>query len=187
MFRRILAAGGSAAASMLIAGSALAQVGALSGAVYEPASKTGLAGAEVQIVGTKLVAMTAADGSYTITDVPAGMRKVRITRPGYLTFSLSEVRIEALDTAHVYVALAPEPAAHPHHVSTAEPGVVREPGPMYIIDGVILASGVVPPKIDPKTIESVEVIGGDAARKMYGESAVTGVIMITTRKMPDGR
>jgi hypothetical protein len=178
MLRSLFAVGCTVAASALIAGSAAAQGGFLSGAIYDPGSRTGLAGAEVRIAGTSLVAITTADGRYTIADVPAGMHKVEIARSGYRTFSLPEVRIGAADTAHVYVVLGLAPAAR---------DAACDPGPMYIIDGVILACGSAPPRIEPATIESVEVIKGDMARRMYGDAAGTGVIMITTRKAPDRR
>lgn len=181
MLRSFVAFGCTIAASALVVGSAAAQTGALTGAIYDPGGKTGVAGVEVRIAGTDLVAITTADGRYTIAGVPAGSQKIEIARSGYGSLSLAEIRIRASDTSHVYVALTAAPADDAAKAAADAP---EEAGPMYIIDGVILA---VPPTIDPKNIESVEVIKGEAARKMYGKRAGTGVIVITTRKAPSGR
>jgi Ca-activated chloride channel family protein len=54
-----------------------------------------------------------------------------------------------------------------------------------LADGVLLAPGTKVSELDPKTIESVEVIKGAAAESLYGSRAVNGVIRITTRRIPD--
>ena len=56
----------------------------------------------------------------------------------------------------------------------------RSQEPLYIVDGVILASGM--QDIDAMDIESVEVVKGAAAASMYGSRAANGVIQITTRR-----
>ncbi|MBW3630843.1 MAG: TonB-dependent receptor, partial [Gemmatimonadetes bacterium] len=53
------------------------------GRVTDSASGQPLAGAQVAVVGTASVALTAADGSYRIAGVPAGTQRVRVTRVGY--------------------------------------------------------------------------------------------------------
>lgn len=52
--------------------------------------------------------------------------------------------------------------------------------PLYVVDGVIIGAGAI--DIDALDIESIEVIKGEAARKLYGERAADGVVSITTRK-----
>jgi TonB-linked SusC/RagA family outer membrane protein len=52
--------------------------------------------------------------------------------------------------------------------------------PLYVVDGIILASGL--PDINPSDIESVEVVKGAAASSLYGARAGNGVIQITTKR-----
>lgn len=52
--------------------------------------------------------------------------------------------------------------------------------PLYIVDGVLLASSIA--DLNPADIESVEVVKGAAASTLYGSRAASGVISITTRR-----
>lgn len=58
--------------------------------------------------------------------------------------------------------------------------LVREGTPLYVIDGVVVTE-VAAKTVMPHEIASIEVVKGDAARRTYGEKAVTGVIRISTR------
>ena len=60
-----------------------AQAGTVTGTVTEAATRRPLAGATVSVVGTQLGTITAADGRFTIANVPAGGRAVRVTLIGY--------------------------------------------------------------------------------------------------------
>lgn len=51
--------------------------------------------------------------------------------------------------------------------------------PLYVLDGVIVAREAIE-DIDPRAIESIEVIKGGAAQGLYGERAADGVVVITT-------
>jgi TonB-dependent SusC/RagA subfamily outer membrane receptor len=53
--------------------------------------------------------------------------------------------------------------------------------PVLLIDGEIVGREAVE-ALDPKDIESIEVIKGPAAAALYGERAANGVIRITTRR-----
>ena len=57
-------------------------------------------------------------------------------------------------------------------------------GPMYVVDGVILASGINGTTVDLESldIESIEVVKGAAAASLYGSRAASGVIAITTNR-----
>jgi TonB-linked SusC/RagA family outer membrane protein len=55
----------------------------------------------------------------------------------------------------------------------------RSQEPLYIVDGVVLTSGI--DDINPQDIESVEVVKGAAASSLYGSRAGAGVIQITTK------
>jgi TonB-linked SusC/RagA family outer membrane protein len=52
--------------------------------------------------------------------------------------------------------------------------------PLYVVDGVILTSGIA--DLNSADIESVEVVKGAAAASLYGSRAGAGVIQITTKK-----
>lgn len=56
----------------------------------------------------------------------------------------------------------------------------RMQGPAYVVDGILLASGL--DDINPADIESIEVIKGAAATSFYGATAGNGVIQITTKR-----
>ena len=56
----------------------------------------------------------------------------------------------------------------------------RSQGPAYVVDGVLLASGL--DDINPADIESMEIIKGAAATSFYGATAGNGVIQITTKR-----
>ena len=56
----------------------------------------------------------------------------------------------------------------------------RSQEPLYIVDGVILASGL--QDVDANSIESIEVVKGAAAASLYGSRAANGVVQITTKR-----
>jgi TonB-dependent SusC/RagA subfamily outer membrane receptor len=152
--------------------------------------------------------VTGTDGRFTIANVPVGTQELEAVRTGYRPFRLPGVRIASPDTAHIYLALSvvPEAPATVEAVdaggsppgfeiaagkimvrskTTTSVGEISENAPLYIIDGVILAPGTMVAGLDPKLIESVEVIKGAAAESLYGSRAANGVITITMRKIPD--
>ncbi len=55
----------------------------------------------------------------------------------------------------------------------------RSQDPLYIVDGVILQSGMV--DLDALDIKSIEIVKGAAAASLYGSRAAAGVIQITTK------
>ena len=58
--------------------------------------------------------------------------------------------------------------------------------PMLLIDGVRSTTAAMH-RLDPKTIENVEVVKGSAAIAEYGADAQHGVITITTKPVPPPR
>lgn len=202
MIRRLVVAAGSVvAASVMLAAPLGAQTGVLSGVIYDQTNKTGLAGAEVRIKGTELVATSGADGRFTIANVPAGSRELETTRTGYRSYRLPSVKIGAADTAFVYLALskAPDDAGAVDSTSPGDEvrgrmllstretsvGEVSENAPLYIIDGIVLASGSIPKGLEALDIVSVEVVKGATAESLYGSRGKNGIIRITTRRKPD--
>jgi hypothetical protein len=54
---------------------------------------------------------------------------------------------------------------------------------VYYLDGKEITAKQVE-AIDPKTIHEVEVIKGESARRMLGDRAAYGVVMITSKALP---
>jgi TonB-dependent SusC/RagA subfamily outer membrane receptor len=82
-------------------------------------------------------------------------------------------------------ARATEPAARDRQPlirmqPSRTPGEAPEPAPLYIIDGVIMTGDVLS-RIRPDDIESIEVVKGAAAVRLYGSRAANGVILIRTK------
>jgi len=198
--RFVVNAGFAIAASFLLAGTAIAQTGVLSGAVFAGDSKTGLEGATVTVAGTTLSAITGKGGRFTIADVPAGDQTLRIRR---VEFAAREdrVRIAAGDTTHAYYALVSPTEADAGQrlgVRTSEGAFVVVDGviadqeggnsPLIIVDGVIMSDPKTSMKeLDPNRIEAVEVLKGSAAEASYGSRATNGVVIITTKPRPPQR
>ena len=61
--------------------------GTVRGHVTDAATSRAIAEAQVLVEGTRLGAVTNASGDYTISNVPAGPRRVTVRRIGYEPFS----------------------------------------------------------------------------------------------------
>lgn len=202
MLRRVVvAAGSTVAASLLFAGTAMAQTGVLSGTVLASGAGTALAGATITIVGTNLSAVTDSSGRFTIANVPAGDVELRVRRPQFGALS-DRVRVAVGDTTRATYHLSnPEDERRnrvmlrsnrdsiadetPTEVRITEPRSGAASRPLFIVDGVIMVDGdEYMKRIDPAGIESVEVIRGELARDKYGPRAAEGVIMIRTKAVP---
>ncbi|MCU0649355.1 MAG: SusC/RagA family TonB-linked outer membrane protein, partial [Gemmatimonadaceae bacterium] len=102
--RKLLAV---AAASLAWTVSAAAQsTGRISGRVIDEGSSGPIASATVQVVGTQLGASTRADGGFTITGVPSGAQRVRVTRLGFAPKEVA-VTVATNETATIQVAMSP--------------------------------------------------------------------------------
>ena len=58
--------------------------------------------------------------------------------------------------------------------------------PLYILDGEIISDNKMK-KLDPNSIEKVEVLKGASATALYGSRAQNGAIIITSKKYLKGR
>ncbi len=72
--------------------------GTITGRVYNPATKEYVRDAEVSVQGVDRVTATENDGSYTLTNVPAGTATVEVRFTGYTTAS-AQVNVAAGQTA----------------------------------------------------------------------------------------
>jgi TonB-dependent SusC/RagA subfamily outer membrane receptor len=184
MNRTFVRAAGSFALVALSAVPIAAQNGVLSGAIFDETNNVGLGGVTVRIPGTELRATTGRDGRFTITGVPAGIREIEAVRTGYHPYKLSRLRVVESDTAFIYLSLAVAPLEPTPSVPvrTETPlGQLSPNAPMYIVDGVVLAAGSMP-DVAPDRIESMEVVRGAAAEKLYGARAANGVIVVKTKR-----
>lgn len=66
---------------------AMAQKGKVSGSVKDADTGETLIGASVTVKGTNLGTMTAANGGYAITNVPAGTQTIQVSYVGYVTLT----------------------------------------------------------------------------------------------------
>lgn len=82
--------------------------GSIAGAVLENGNPAlPVQGATVAVVGSSLSATTAADGTYTLNNVPFGTHTVRMTSPGYATLSAS-VTVDGAETQNFGPAAVPD-------------------------------------------------------------------------------
>jgi TonB-dependent starch-binding outer membrane protein SusC len=84
--------------------------GQVTGTVTSAATLSPIAGANVQVVGTSLGAVTAADGRFTINNVPAGNHTIRVSMVGRAP-QTATVTVAAGQTATVDIRLAEQAVA----------------------------------------------------------------------------
>ena len=198
MLRRLVVTGSAIAASLIVAGSAAAQTGVLSGTVVGTAARTPLVGATVTVVGSTLSAVTDSTGRFTIANVPAGDVELRVRRVEFYPLA-DRVRIAAGDTTRAdYQLLHPdderlnreasrEPRANVEIMADSAVisfGAKEARRPLIIVDGVIMSPSYDIKEFDANRIESIEVVKGEVAKGMYGTRAGDGVISIRTRGAP---
>lgn len=64
-------------------------------------------------------------------------------------------------------------------------GTINNSDPLYIVDGMPVSSGI--DYLNPKDIESVEVLKDAASAAIYGARAANGVILVTTKSGKSGK
>jgi TonB-linked SusC/RagA family outer membrane protein len=98
--------------------------GTIRGRVTEAGSGRGLNGAQVNVVGTMLGAVTGADGQFSLVAVPAGTRTLRARMIGYQT-SDQQVQVAAGGTATAGFVLTPAAIQLDAVVVTGTPGATN--------------------------------------------------------------
>ncbi len=93
-----------------------------------------------------------------------------------------------LVTALALSACASERITRPVAVPESPPRAVTAVGTdvIYYLDGKEITPKQVA-TLDPRTIDTVEVFKGESARKMLGDRAAYGVIMITSKTVAPAR
>ncbi|TVP54885.1 MAG: TonB-dependent receptor [Gemmatimonadales bacterium] len=97
------------ALALLLPAHALAQTGTVTGTVQTQDGQT-MANVQVSVVGTELRVGTSPDGSFRITNVPAGERQIRAEIIGYRT-TTQAVDVPAGATAEVNFVIVPRAVA----------------------------------------------------------------------------
>lgn len=92
-------------------------VGRITGQVVDSATHQGLSSVSIMVEGTSRGAVAKTDGTFEITDVPAGTYTVRARRIGYHNMDQS-VTVTAGGTTNVTLAMEPQPAMLTEIVST---------------------------------------------------------------------
>jgi iron complex outermembrane receptor protein len=83
--------------------------GSITGQVNDIGTQQPLSGVSIRVLGTPLGTQTRSDGGYTLTDVPAGAQRLRVTRIGYAPLEQA-VTVTAGVTTPVNLALQPQAA-----------------------------------------------------------------------------
>lgn len=144
-----------------------------------------LSGAAVVIQGTTIGTVTDSKGKFMLKDVPEDA----IIVISYVGFETKAVKAEYASDITVRmvrgsiridtVTMAPPPPPPPPPPPVPGIGVKGEPKPLIVLDGKV--KNVDLDKIDPETIQSVNVIKGEDAVKKYGEKGKNGVLEIVTK------
>ncbi|WP_303309802.1 M56 family metallopeptidase [Hymenobacter sp. BT730] len=118
---------------------------------------------------------------------PAALAHIVKQYPGYRLIGVSELR--AADGSNLRYKAEIAIGRRPKQVVFTEKGepvaaVVAEP--LYYVDGKLTPKSEVD-KLDPKSIESMKVLKGEAAHKVFGDQAVDGVVVITTKANVNSR
>ena len=59
--------------------------------------------------------------------------------------------------------------------------------PLYVVDGIPLMSGAAIETLNPRDIESIDILKDASATAIYGARGANGVILVTTKKGSDGK
>jgi hypothetical protein len=112
-------------AESLLAQTAFAQSGTVSGRVTDAASGLAIRSAQISITGTSLGAMTDADGRYRIASVPATARELTVKRIGYRPATVA-FALDASGGATVNTALTESATTLEAIVTTGAVGDTRK-------------------------------------------------------------
>jgi TonB-linked SusC/RagA family outer membrane protein len=128
------------------------------------------------------IVVTGVAGATQRTKLPFDVAQVRLADLPVPTMNAAQ-SIQGKVAGAVVVSGSGRPGAAPSILLrgvTSLDASGRDQEPLYIVDGVILASGMV--DLDALDIETVEIVKGAAAASLYGSRAGNGVINIRTKR-----
>ncbi len=96
---------------LVVVGATAGPVGSISGQVFDRSTRTGLAGANVVVVGTELGASADEAGRFLIQNVPIGTYTVEASMMGYQTQARANVVVQPGRTSELAFGLAQEAIA----------------------------------------------------------------------------
>ena len=137
--------------------------------------QTAIALRELVVTGVSGGAQERAKVPFTVTRLDASQMPVPAVNP----LSQLQGRVAGASIANVSGRPGSSPAVilrGPTSINASG----RSQGPLYIVDGVVLSSGL--SDLNPADIENIEIVKGAAASTLYGSRAAAGVISITTKK-----
>src|SRR5688572_2120984 len=89
------------------AGASAQADGIIAGVVFDQATKIGLEGVEVRVIGTKLRALTGPSGRYEFRSVAPGVYEIEGRRVGYTPYRDDSVDVQAGNVTKAYLVLRP--------------------------------------------------------------------------------
>ncbi len=187
-----------------------APFGTVTGQVTDEQTGVSLAAAQVYIDDLRLGGLSKRDGRYLLLNVPTGTHTLTVVRMGYRTVE-EQITIGGGQTVEQNFSVAEEAVQLDPLVVPVTPGSINIRGfssilignqPLIFVDGIRVDNsfGLGPDNgsagfrdmgrsgdsalddINPDDIESIEIIKGPAAAKLYGTEASAGVIQIITKK-----
>ena len=65
--------------------------------------------------------------------------------------------------------------------------ITADSDPLYVVDGIPLNSGAAIETLNPRDIESIDILKDASATAIYGSRGANGVILVTTKKGSEGK
>jgi len=156
-------AGAQQASAPLAAPRTARATAAVSGTVVDSVAGTPIAGARVELLGTRYYAYVRSDGSFSMSNVPPGVYTLRVLRIGYEPLSLESFRLrEDVEQGRLQLSM--------HRMTLALSEVVVTPG--YF--GLLKPSLATPQALSKEQLQTIPQIGEDiyrAVARLPGVSA----------------
>ncbi|HEX6058951.1 MAG TPA: SusC/RagA family TonB-linked outer membrane protein [Gemmatimonadaceae bacterium] len=136
-----------------IAAPAIAQTGRISGTVTDSSSGQPLLGVQLSVVGTRIGAVTGADGRYLLANVPAGPQTLQLRRIGYQARQIDRVVVNPGGVTTLDVALETTPFTLEAQVVTGVVDPTSGTRTPFTVGRVDIADAPVPPSNAIETIQ----------------------------------